>query len=341
MDPFNIPIVKRCCASSDNIRDYFLDERYLIDMDQNDMVTPQMLSVTAVDLVLDELSEIGIETNFRAEELLLSPIDLNTMFDLRSKLDKDNFYRCLKSMNQETYSSFCGVIENVHLPEDLLIEISDFMTAVFPFDTSWEIIQKSIEYWYSTSNFSKHVSALLSKVDVHTDPNETPIDDANILEISQFLEYMKERDNKVKLMTDYIIGHVFNINGDRLKDLIKNYDRDKLEPEVLAKFAHYNSEKPEEEPEFVVQHHLKSTHHLEHWKKIDDDYERLELKGPFGPTLEHAIMIVVSLVLDGFYKEELLKEASKFKPFMMNNVWIFTERICSFDYEGILRGEVK
>ena len=112
-------------------------------------------------------------------------------------------------------------------------------------------------------------------------------------------------------------------------------------PEVLAKFAHYNSEKPEEEPEFLVQHHLKATHHIEHWKKMYEEYERLKPESSFGPTLEHAIMIVVSLVLDGFFKEKLLEKASEFKPFMMSNVWIFTERICSFDYEGILRGEVK
>lgn len=341
MDPFDIPIVKRCCASSDNIRDYFLEERYLIDMDQNDMVTPQLLSVSAVDLVLDELSEIGIETNFRAEDLLLSPIDLNTMFALRSKLDKDNFYRCVKSMTPETYSAFCGVVENVQIAEDLLIEISDFMTAVFPVDTSWEIVQRSIEYWYSTKNFSKHVSAILSKVDVHTDPNTTPLDDDNIVEISQFLEVMKERDNKVKILSDYILKHVFSIDGNRLLEYIKNYDRDKLNPDLISKFAHYNVEKTEEEPDFVKQHHENAQHHLEYWKKKDDEYERLELKGPFGPNLEQAIMIVISLVLDDLYGEELYKKMEEFKPYVMNNVWIFMENLATFDYPAILRGEVK
>lgn len=341
MDPFNIDIVRRCCGSSDNIRDYFLDERYLIDMDQNDMVTPQMLSVTAVDLMLDELAEIGIESNFRAEELLLSPMDLDTLFNLRSKFDKDNFYKFLKSFSPEVYSEFCGVIENVSLPEDLLIEISDFMTAVLPLDTSWEIIQRSVEYWYSTANFSKHISAIIAKVDIHSDPNTTPVDDNNINDIAQFLEHMKERDAQVKVLVNYITSHVFGLDGTRLNDYVKNYDRDKLNPDMIAKFAHYDATRPEEEPDFVVKHHENVYHHLEYWKKMDDEYERLELKGPFGPNKEQCIMIIISLILDGFFGEDLNRELMKFKMYMMDSMWLFTQKVASLDYEAALRGEFK
>ena len=341
MDPFNIEIVKRCSTSSDNIRDYFLDERYLIDLDQNDMVTPQVLSVIAVDLMLDELSEIGIESKFRAEELLLSPMDLDTLFNLRSKFDKDNFYKFLKSLSPEVYSEFCGVIENVHLPEDLLIEISDFMTAIFPFDTSWEIIQRSVEYWYSTDNFSKHISAIIAKVDIHSDPNTTPVTDDNVVEIAQLLETMKERDSKVKLIVNFIKNHVFGLDATRLDYLVTNYDRDKLNPDCIAKFAHYNATKPEEEPEFVQHHHETVYHHLDYWKIMNKEYEKLECKGPYGPNKEQAIMIVISLILDGFFGDELLRELEKFKLYMMPAIWAFSEHLLGFNYEAVLRGELK
>lgn len=341
MDPFNIDIVRRCCGSSDNIRDYFLDERYLIDMDQNDMVTPQMLSVTAVDLMLDELSEIGISSNFRAEELLLSPMDLDTLFNLRSKFDKDNFYKFLKSLKPEVYSEFCGIVENVSLPEDLFIEIVDFMTAILPLDTSWEIIQRSVEYWYSTKNFSKHISAIISKVDIHSDPNTTPIDDSNVVEISHFLEHMKERDAQVKVLVDYITSKVFGLDGNRLDFYVKNYDRDKLNPDCIAKFAHYDATHPEEEPDFLVHHHETVYHHLEYWKKMDETYEQLECKGPYGPNKEQVIMILVSLILDGFFGNDLHRELSKFKMYMMETTWSFAEKLVSFDYEAVLRGDVK
>lgn len=341
MDPFRIDIVRRCAYASDNIRDYFLDERYLVDIDQNDMVTPQMLTVTAIELMLDELAEIGIESKFRAEELLLSPMDLDTLFDLRSKFDKDNFYKFLKLLKPEVYSEFCGVIENVNLPEDLLIEISDFMTAILPFDTSWEIIQRSIEYWYSTSNFSKHITAIISKVDIHSDPNTTPITNDNITEISQFLEIMKERDNKVKILVDYITKHVFGLDGQKLSDYVVNYDRDKLRSDDIVSFAHYELTKPSEEPVCVQQHHENVYHHLEYWKKMHETYEQLECKGSYGPNKEQIIMIVVSLVLDGFFKEDLLKELMKFKLYMMDVMWLFAEKLTSFDYEAILKGEVK
>lgn len=341
MDPLNIDIVKRCCIASDNIRDYFLDERYLIDMDQNDMVTPQMLSVTAVDLLLDELSEIGIESNFRAEELLLSPMDLDTLFTLRSKFDKDKFYQFLKTLKPEVYSEFCGTVENVHIPEDLLIEISDFMTAVLPHDSSWEIINRSVEYWYSTPSFGRHVSAIQSKVDIHSDPNTTPIDDDNVVEIANFLNHMKERDAQVKVLANYITSHAFGLDAIKLGNMIKDYDRDKLNPDVIAKFAHYDATHPEEEPDFLVHHHKTVYHHLEYWEVMDEEYEKLECKGPFGPNKEQIVMIVISLVLDGLYGDELKKELLKFKLYTMADMWSFAERIASFDYEAIMRGEVK
>ena len=167
------------------------------------------------------------------------------------------------------------------------------MTALFPTDTSWEIVQRSIEYWYSTRNFSKHISALIAKVDVHTDPNTTPVTDDNVVEIAQLLEHMKERDSKVKLIIDYILRHVFGLDATRLMKYVKEYDRDKLDPDKIALFAHYDATHPEEEPDFVVEHHLNSPHHIEHWKKLKDDSANLEIHDSYGPNSEQAIKNVI------------------------------------------------
>ena len=152
---------------------------------------------------------------------------------------------------------------------------------------------------------------------------------------------MKERDAQVKLITDYISNHVFGFDAMRLNNLIKNYDRDKLNPDCISKFAHYNATKPEEEPEFIQRHHETVSHHIEYWKKMSETYEELECKGPYGPNKEQSIMIVVSLILDGFFKENLVRELTKFKLYMMPEIWSFAEKLTGFDYEAILRGEIK
>lgn len=341
MDPFKINIVNRCCSVSDNIKEYFLGEGYLADLDQNDMVTPHLLSVIAIDMFLDELSDLGIETKFDAEELMLSTIDLNTMFLLRRSFDKDRFYRFLKSLPELTYGEFCGVMDNVSLPEDLLIEISDFMTAKFPYDPTWEIIQNSLEYWYSTRRFGEHIAAIQEKIQLHSDPTTTPVNDRNVDEIAHFLEHVRERDRLVKVITNYIVSHTTGIDMDRLNGYIKHYDRDKLRPEVICLFAHYDATHPEQEPDFLVHHHQTVYHHLEYWEKMDDTYERLECHGPFGPNKEQMIMIVVSLVLDGLYKDKLQEALNKFKKYTMDEVWSYAEQLLAFDYEEILRGALK
>ena len=95
MDPMSINIVSRCCSASDNIRDFFLEERYLLSMDQNEEANEQVLSATAVELVLDELSDIGVETSFTSADILQSEIDKQVMFYLRITLSNHLMMRCI------------------------------------------------------------------------------------------------------------------------------------------------------------------------------------------------------------------------------------------------------
>lgn len=340
MDPMSITVVSRCCAASENIRDYFLEERYLLSLDQNEEANQQMLSITAIDLMLDELSDIGIETSFTAEDILQSEIDKQVMFYLRNKLDKDNLYNTIKSFNDNVYSEFCAVIENCQLAEDLLIELAEFMNATIPTDIPWDMIVRSTEYWFSTENFTKHISALQAKVDLHVDRNTSPIDDTNINEIKEFMNRMRQRDAMVRKLVSYIIKRTPNLDVPKLMKHVDKYDKDKLKPDVLPLFAKYNAEHPDEEPPYLKHHHENVYHHLEYWQKRSEEYEYLELKGPYGPSLEECVMIVVSLMLDGLSKDQMLKELNKFEPHVMQDQLHSMKILADIDYEQVLKGEI-
>ena len=340
MDPMSINVVSRCCDASENIRDYFLEERYLLSLDQNEEATQQMLSINAVDLLLDELSDIGIETSFTAEDILQSEIDKQVMFYLRNKLDKDNLYRTIKSFNDNVYSEFCGVIENCQLAEDLLIEMAEFMNAIIPTDIPWDMINRSTEYWFSTENFTKHISAIQAKVDLHVDRNVSTIDDSNINEIRDFMNRMVQRDAMVRKLINRIIKITPRLDVPKLMKLVDKYDKDKLKPDVLPLFAKYNAEHPDEEPPYLKHHHEAVYHHLEYWQKRTEEYEYLELKGPYGPSREECVMIVVSYMLDGLSKAQILKELEKFEPHVMQDQLHFMKVLADLDYEKVLRGEI-
>ena len=340
MDPMSINIVSRCCAASDNIRDFFLEERYLLSMDQNEEANEQVLSVTAVELVLDELSDIGVETSFTPEDILQSEIDKQVMFYLRKKLDKDNLYATIKSFNDEVYSEFCGVVENCQLAEDLFIELAEFMSATIPTDIPWEMIKRSTEYWFSTENFTKHISAIQAKVDLHVDRNASAVDDNNIDIIKEFMNRMMQRDQMLRKLISHIIRRTTDLDTTKLMRLVDKYDKDKLKPDVLPLFAKYNAEHPDEEPPYLHHHHESVYHHLEYWQKRTEEYEYLELKGPYGPSREECVMIVVSFMLDGMTKDQMLKEVNKFEPHVMQDQLHFMKILADIDYEKVLKGEI-
>ena len=333
----DIPIVKRCCDASPAIYDYFIEERYLVEVEQNDSLTPDLLAVIAINLVLDELSNIGIETNTTAEDMTSSPFDLDVMFYLRDRLDKDNLYKFFKSLPEGKYSDLCGIIENCTIAEDLLFELVEFTTNVLPTDDGWDCISRVVDNWCSTEAFSKHVIAIQSKIDIRDEVNKSFITDANLQQVTQFLKRMKQRSEIVKHLIRYIVMRR-QVNRDILDHYVARYDKDKLRPEMLPLFAQYNAEHPDEEPPFLKEHHLTISHHYEYW---DYRFENKDKVGGFvPPTDEESCMIFVSLLLDGFRDKELADQIARFKKFG-GNCYNFMSSLLSEDWDAILRGELK
>lgn len=329
MNILEVPIVKRCCSASQAINDYFVEERYVAEVEQSDIITPDFVSVLALDLLLDELAEIGIETNNNAEDILMSPTDLTVAFTLREKLDKDNFYRLVKSLSEKQYSNFLGVVENCVTAEDLLIELVDYFTSTIPTDTEWDLISRTLDIWYSTEAFSNHISAIQSKVDIASDKNVSYVTDKNITNIANFLKRMKQREAMVNTLVKYIYKQHPSLNIRVLENLIAHYDKDKLKPELLPLFAEYNATHPDKEPDFLKEHHHTIRHHLEYWELHKDEQ----------PSREDCIMIFVSLLLDGFRKDSLKKEINRFT--MFNNEYIdLMTSLVDIDWDAVLRGEL-
>lgn len=341
MDFMSIPVVAKCCDISQDIRDYFLEERYLGEVDQYEALTPELVSVIAVNLLLDELAAIGLETNFTAEELLQSTMDRDIMFYLRQKFDKTNYYSFLRSLSEKEYSDFCGILEGCSVSQDLLIELTDFATAICPSDTAWEAINTAMDHWCSTREFGRHIAALQYRMDIHTDPNKTTITDNNIQEVCQFLQKMKQNDEQLAILSRFVA----KMNGGRvnmiiLNDLIKHYDRDKLNPDVLPLIAHYSAN-PTGEPPTVLKNHWKTTpHHVEYWK---DKFERVNNTSRMTyiePTSEEWMMFIFSAIIDGKFGEELIKKLHEFQPYMsstnFDNMMVFATL---YDWEKVIRGE--
>ena len=302
--------MQKCMEVSPNITDYFNEERYLAEMDQPEQLTPHIVEIMAVDLLLDELSQIGLETNQQAEEIAEYPTELNTVLDMRTAFDAEKFYQLLKSMKENQFAEFQSIVEECENSGDMLFEVTDYCAIHFTTDERWQNIQASAEHWWwSTDRFRNHINALIDKVIRHSDPNKSPITDANFESITIFLLSFRQRKAELQRFVNYLIGlNKFNFNQELLGGLINNYDKDKLEPENLPTFAEYfvhpeyfRDEKGNSvPPKCVINHHFNSTHHMSYWGKGGPG-----VRPPM--TKEYLIMIIGSMFLDNKHKDYIVK----------------------------------
>lgn len=312
-DPYIEQLIFRCRAVSPGINDYFEEQRYITEVGEIEEITPQYLLNTAITLVLDLLEEIGIHSNFSVEELLDSSADLETMFYLAHKFDSDNYYRVLKSFDEQQLSEYNAMIENIDLPEDYLFEIAAYFNELFPTDIAWEYINRGTEYWYSTDDLVSHLVNIQLRMEMNTDPNPIPIQEDELSMVKQFLEVMTEREQKVTAYVTYILDQFTGmLNKTKLMRLVKQYDKEKLHPDTVLLFAKWNALSKEEkekigEPEFLQQHHLRDDHHIEHWEHLKKTHQLV------GLTNEVAVMIVISLILDELPEKKMYEEIARYK----------------------------
>lgn len=313
LDAYMDQLISRCRAVTPGINDYFEEQRYITEVENIEEITPQYLLNTAITLVLEYLEEIGIDSNFSAEELLDSSVDLETMFYLAHKFDADNYYRMLKSFDEQQLAEYNAMIENIDLPEDYLFEIAAYFNNLFPVDIAWEYINRGTEFWFSTDALVSHLVNIQMRLEVNTDPNPIPIQENELDLVKRFLEVMTEREQKVTAYVNYILDYFGNVlNRSKLLKLVKQYDKEKLHPDTILLFSKWNALSSEEkekigEPDFLQQHHLKDDHHIEHWEDLKKKNQLVPL------TPEVAVMIVISLILDQLPEAKMKQELKRYE----------------------------
>ena len=342
MESYQQDIINRCKNLSSNINEYFNEEQYRVDVEQAEEITPDFLVKTAVDMVLEELKVIGIESNFDSIELINSPVDLEIMFYLRSKFDTVNFYNLLKALDESNVSALTQIIEDVELSEDMLIEITNFFSELLTKDVGWDYIARSLNHWFSTDEFTDHISTILDKLFNSTDPNKVYISDENIDVVKHFVEIMQERATRLELLANYILKQYPFVSRSKLMILVNRYDKDKLDPNRIAYFAAYTTQEHvegETEPSFVYEHHKRTSHHIEYWR------EGVGFEKNQKISVEHACMIVMSEMIENKSKSDIKKNAEMFKQFCDDkadvDVYNFMMSLTDIDYESVLVGGAK
>lgn len=326
LDAYSNQLIARCRALSPGIDAYFSEERYREELDPEDEITPQYLVDAAISLVMDKLRDIGIISNFSVGEILDNAFDMEVMFYLASKFDANNYYNLLSCFDDKEMSEYTAMLENISYPEDYLFDLSDYFNQLFPLDVGWEYISRSTDRWGSTMDFVTHIANIQLKIEVNRDSVKAPVGDTDVAIVKRFIEVMDERDKKVKIYVDYLLEKYGKyLNADKLRNMVRKYDREKLESDKILLFAKWNA-LPEEEklrigtPTFLNNHHLHTNHHIEYW----ETHKGIDL------TPEIAVMIVISLVLDNLPASKMNEELRRYQPIATLPVYGFMMTI-AFD----------
>ena len=343
MDFSETPIVRECISVSDNIKDYFEEERYLAEVDQPEELTPSFVAMLAADLLLTELSEMGLQTSQTIEEIIEYPTEFNVVLDMRKVFDSTEFYNFIRRMPESKFTELEAVVEQCVNSSDLLFDIAEYCTTAFPNDERWINIHSSSEHWWwSDDNFGKHIKTLLDRAVLNSDPNKAVVDDHNITYISAFLTKFAERKKKATRFINYIIDNSgYTLNGPLLLQNVETYDKEKLRPSNIQMFANYaanpgeykKSEDDNSEPDFVNKHHLTNKHHLEYWLSRPP-------KGVNRLQKEDLVMMTLTLALDEKTKDEMIHDFDGIvKQYCLSNEMLSLLRyLINLDYNAIMSG---
>lgn len=292
-------LLTRCKRLSPIITEYFDGMRYLGDLDDAEQATPAYLTQLGVAMIMDEVAEIGIVSTFEVEDFITDCANFEAMFAIRERFDGERLYDYLKSMTQEQVSIVRDIVEGTHQDGDILLEIINYFCSISPLDMKLAQILQCSNQWTSVNKFRKHLEAIFRKLD-NTDLVKPSVTDDNVDAISKFLQKILRNERKLNRCLDILTVGLKELNEDVLRDAVRNYDHEKLDPDLLPLFATASEDAPE--PPFVTKHHITVNHHIEYW-----EYKKKHNLA-FVFTKENVVMILLALLLDGLSDDKIVIE---------------------------------
>ncbi len=292
-------LLTRCKRLSPIITEYFDGMRYLGDLDDAEQATPAYLTQLGVAMIMDEVAEIGIVSTFEVEDFITDCANFEAMFAIRERFDGERLYDYLKSMTQEQVSIVRDIVEGTHQDGDILLEVINYFCSISPLDMKLAQILQCSNHWTSVNKFRKHLEAIFRKLD-NTDLVKPTVTDDNVDAISKFLQKILRNERKLNRCLDILTVGLKELNEDVLRDAVRNYDHEKLDPDLLPLFATAPEDGPE--PPFVTKHHITVNHHIEYW-----EYKKKHNLA-FVFTKENVVMILLALLLDGLSDDKIVVE---------------------------------
>ena len=265
-------------AFSEKVDDYISTELYKYDFDEDETYTAKDVLGGCYNFILTDLKEIGVYVDMGENDLLQDIFTCGYLYLVAKFLREDNFKSLLKSTNiTAKVISFVDEVGNDNNAFGALVDLVLEATQTKNLEiTELPYISGMI---YNDDKFPTYLKQVLKAMD---EEDELTIPEYDIGAVTAYLTRINISRQRVRNLALDVANSLPDMGIDlaKLNKLIRDYDYDKITPDVVSIYARIdNGEEPANENlakfkrEQLDAHHLRSPHHIEYWLQgIDHNF---------------------------------------------------------------------
>ena len=296
---------------SDTVEEYLCRELYKEDFNyegelQDDYTAKDILGL-CYSIILEELKNLGVTFTIDENDLIQDIYTCGYVYLIRKFLDHDQFIHLVKAT--DTLTEIDTYISTDEEKPDLLADIINLINVKSPSYELGEISYILPSVHTDTSLLVHYISTCLEEI--KNRPNNEELDEV-LDDVTEYIAHIRTLRNLAKKYTRILIDkfHLGEfIDWSKLNKLLKDYDRDKLENDVVHIYAVVDTSKPlppeklQLKKEYMDKHHATSPHHKEYW--ITDNPVRQQF------TLDNLVLLIAHHVEPGSTVEDFIKETDE------------------------------
>lgn len=235
-DDYSKEIIAKVRELSVELDEWIATESYLLETSQEN-VNSLWIRNRLLTKVIDQLNDYGIIFSQDIDQMLDSPLMIDTILTLRAKFDPDRLYAFLRN-----HQSLREDIEEI-IGDDCIEDVISLCSRTMSLDEGWESLSKVIgansNVFGSTGVFNDLLDDVIARCKRLGDEEIVPNDDMN--KLLQYTKFLSERKNKIASIVSIIYSTTEQ--GSQIKDkmeialnAMREFETELSRPKAIREF---------------------------------------------------------------------------------------------------------
>ena len=292
---------------SPTVDDYLERELYKLDYAEdgelNAEYSPKDVLGLCYDIIIDELNAIGIHITIDTDTLVQDIYTCGYVYLIRKFVDKKYFAELLQATDMvEAVSKYMDTEgQKINLLEDL-VNIVNIKAHDYELSEMSYILPST----YTTKEFEDYIKSILTTINT---PDAIIVKDLTLVKrYTDHISTLRHLAYRYTYTAIDLLNLEHLIDRDKISKLLRDYDRDKIQPDTIAIYSLIDRETVPAnlygtKKKYMDIHHASSPHHVEYWLSDNVNKQRF--------TVDNLILLVVHHIEPGTSPEEFAEEVNK------------------------------